>query len=132
MSNFWPPNPAPSWMYAKKIDAQQARKAAERLGKDFDKAPKAEAKTFAQALSSGESTSTSTTKPKGKATDKPEKPNQFCNILNLAGSKNNTNKASTLAAYAKSQFGLDLTEVSFLVPANKNSNFFPSNLFITY
>ena len=102
-------------MYANKVDAYQARKAAEWLGKDFDKAPKAEAKTFAQPLSSGESTSTPTTRSKGKATDKPEKCNQFCNILNLAGSKNN-NKASTLAAYAKSQFGLDLTEVSFLVP----------------
>ena len=101
-------------MYANKVDAHQARKAAERLGKDLDKAPKTEAKTFAQALSSGESTSTSTTKPKGKATDKPEKSNQFRNILNLAGSKNN--KASILAAYAKSQFGLDLTEVNFLVP----------------
>ena len=111
-------------MYANEVDAHQARKAAERLGKDY-KAPKAEAKTFAQALSSGESTSTSTSKPKTKVTDKPEKPNQFCNILNLAGSKNN-NKASTLAAYAKSQFGLDLTEVTFLVPPNKNINFFSS------
>ena len=72
-------------MYANKVDAHQARKAAERLGKDYDKAPKAEAKAFAQTLSSGESTSTSTSKPKTKATDKPEKPNQFCNILNLAG-----------------------------------------------
>ena len=113
-------------MYANKVDAHQGRKAAERLGKDCDKAPKAEAKTFAQALSSGESTSTSTTKPKGKATDRSEKPNQFCNILNLAGSKNNNNKASTLAAHAKSQFGLDLTEVSFLVPPNKNNSFFSS------
>ena len=120
MSNFWPPNPAPSWMYANKVDACQARKAAERLGKDYDKAPKAEAKTFAHALSSGESTSTSTSKPKTKATDKPEKPNQFY----LAGSNNNNNKASTLAAYAKSQFGLDLPEVSFLVPPNKNNKFF--------
>ena len=72
-------------MYANKVHAHQARKAAERLGKDFDKAPKAEAKTFAKALSSGESTSTSTTKPRAKATDKPEKANQFCNILNLPG-----------------------------------------------
>ena len=103
-------------MYANKVDAHQARKAAERVGKDYDKAPKVEAKTFAQALSSGEYTSTSTSKPKTKATDKPKKPNQFCNIFNLAGSKNNNNKASTLAAYAKSQFGLDLTDVSFLVP----------------
>ena len=101
-------------MYASKIDSYQARKGAERLGKDYDKAPKSEANTFAEALSSGESTSTSSTKPKGKATDKPEKANQFFNIMNLPGSKNN--KASTLAAYAKSQFGLDLTEVSFLVP----------------
>ena len=111
-------------MYANKVDVHQARKAAERLGKDFDKAPKAEAKTFAQALSSGESTSTSTTKPKGKATDKPEKANQFCNILNLPDSKNNNNKALMLAANAKSQFGLDLTEVSFLVPPNKNNKYF--------
>ena len=132
MSKFWSPNPAPSWIYANKVDAHLARKAAEKFGKDFDKAPKAEAKTFAQALSSGESTSTSTTKPKGKATDKPEKPNQFCNILNLAGSKNNNKKASTLAANTKSQFGLDLTEVSFLVSPNKNNNFFFPNLFITY
>ena len=119
-------------MYANKVDAHQARKVAERLGKDVDKVPKAEAKTFAQALSSGESTSTSTTKPKAKATDKPEKSNQFCNILNLAGSKNN-NKASTLVADAKSQFGPDLTEVSFLIPPNKyNKYFFLQNLFITY
>ena len=113
-------------MYANKVDAHQARKAVERLGKDSDKAPKAEAKTFAQALSSGESTSTSTSKPKTKAADKPEKPNQFCNILNLAGSKSNNNKASTFAAYAKSQFGLDLTEVSFLVPQIKTIIFFSS------
>ena len=116
MSKFWPPNPAPSWMYASKIDPHQARKAAGRLGKDYDKAPKSEAKTFAEALSSGESTSTSSTKLKGKAIDKPEKGNQFCIIMNLPGSKNNNNKVSTLAAHAKSQFGLDLTEVSFLVP----------------
>ena len=120
-------------MYANKVDVHQARKATERLGKDFDKAPNAGAKTFAQALSPGESTSTSTTKPKAKATDKPEKANQFCNILNLPGSKNNNNKVSTLAANAKSQFGLDLTEVSFLVPPNKyNKYFFIQNLFITY
>ena len=113
-------------MYGNKVDALQVRKAAERLGKDFDKAPQAKAKTFAQALSSGEFTSTSTTKPKGKATDKPEKANQFCNIINLAGSKNNNNKASTLVAFAKSQFGLDLTEVSFLVPQIKTINIFSS------
>ena len=114
-------------------DPHQARKSAERLGKDCDKAPKSEAKNFAQALSSGESVSTSSTKPKGKATDKPEKANQFCNIMTLPGSKNNNNKASTLAAYAKSQFGLDFTEVSFLVPPNKNNKyFFLQNLFITY
>ena len=64
-------------MYASKVDPHQARKAVERLGKDYDKAPKAEAKTFAEALSSGEVTSTSSTKPKGKVTDKPEKANQF-------------------------------------------------------
>ena len=111
-------------MYANKVDAHQGRKAVERLGKDFDKASKAEAKTFAQALSSGESTSTSITKPNGKATDTPEKPNQFCNILNLAGPKNNNHKVSTLAACTKSQFGLDLTEVSFFVSPNKNNKFF--------
>ena len=114
-------------MYASKIDPHRAKKAAERLGKDYDKAPKSEAKTFAEALSSGESTSTSSTKPKAKATDKPEKANQFCNIMNLPGSKNNNNKDSTLAAYAKSQFGLDLTEVSFLVPPNKNNKYFFSS-----
>ena len=113
-------------MYTNKVDTHQARKEAERLGKDLDKASKAEAKTIAQALSSGESTSTSTTQPKAKATDKPEK-------ANLAGPKNNNNKASTLAAHAKSQFGLDLTEVSFLVPLNKyNEYYFLQNLFITY
>ena len=101
-------------MYASKVDPNQARKAAERLGKNYDKAPKPETKTFAQALSSAEAPSTSSTKPKAKATDKSEKANQFCNILNLPGSKNNNNKASTLAAFAKSQFGLDMTEVSFL------------------
>ena len=94
-------------MYASKVDPHQARKAAERLGKDYNKAPKVEAKTFAEALSSAEAPSTSSTKPKAKATDKPEKANQFCNIMNLPVSKNNNNKASTLAAYAKSQFGLD-------------------------
>ena len=90
------------------------------LGKDYDKAPKIEAKTFAQALSSEEAPSTSSTKPKAKATDNPEKTNQFCNIMNLPGSKNN-NMASTLAAHAKSQFGLDLTVVSYLVHPNKNN-----------
>ena len=114
-------------MYASKVDPHQARKAVERLGKDYDKAPKAEAKTFAEALSSAESTSTSSTKPKGKATDKPDKANQFCNIINLPGSKNNNTKASTLATYAKSQFSLDLIEVSFLVPTNKNNKYFFSS-----
>ena len=113
-------------MYANKVDAHQARKAAESL----DKAPKAEAKTFAQALSSGEPTSTSTTKPKGKATNKPEKANQFCNILNLPGSITKKIKASTLVAHAKFQFGLDLTEVSFLVPPNKNNKYFFWSVFI--
>ena len=108
-------------MYANKVDPHQVRKAAESLGKDYDQAPRAEAKTFAEALSSGEAPSTSSTKPKSKATDKPEKANQFCNIMNLPGSKNNNNKASTLAAFAISQFGLDLTKVSFLVPPNKNN-----------
>ena len=111
-------------MYTTKVDVHQARKAAERLGKDFDKAPKAKAKTFAQALSSEESSTS--TKPKGKstgkATDKPEKANQYCNIMNLPGSKINNAKAPTVAAYAKSYYGLDLTEVSFLLPPpNKNN-----------
>ena len=110
-------------MYASKVEVHQARKAAERLGKDYDKANKPETKTFAQALSSADTPSTSSTKGKSKATDKTEKPNQFCNILNLTGSKNNNNKASTLAAYAKSQFGLDLIEVSFLFPPNKNNKY---------
>ena len=74
-------------MYASKVEPHQARKSAERLGKDYNKAPKAEAKTFAQALSSAEAPQTSSSKPKGKATDKPEKENQFCNIMNLPGSK---------------------------------------------
>ena len=108
-------------MYARKVDPHQARKAAEMLEKDYDKAPKAEAKTFTEALSSGEATSTSSTKPKGKATDKHEKANQVFNIMNLPGSKNNKNKASALAAHAKSQFCLDLIEVSFLVLPNKNN-----------
>ena len=93
-------------MYASKIDAHQARKAAERLGKDFDKVPKEEAKTFAQSFSSGESSSAKSKgkSSHGKATDKPEKANQYCNILNLIGPKNNNQKASTVAAYAKSQW----------------------------
>ena len=114
MSKFWPPNPAPTWVYASKVDAHQVRRNAERLGKEYDKQPKAEVKTFEQALSSGEASTSSKGKgkqPKG-ATDKKEKPNHYCNILNLPGSKNNNLKASTVAAYAKSNFGLDLTEVS--------------------
>ena len=59
----------------------------QRLGKDYDKAPKAELQSFAQALSCSEASSSKT---KGKAsaeapvkvTDKQEKPNQYCNILN--------------------------------------------------
>ena len=104
-------------MYANKVEAHQVRRAAQRLGKDYDKSHKAEVQSFAQALSSSEASSSKT---KGKAsakahlepTDKPEKPNQYCNILNLPGSKNNNNRAATMAAYAKSQWGLDLTEVS--------------------
>ena len=42
-----------------------------------------------------------------------EKINQYCNILNLPGSKNNNNRTATMAAYAKSQWGLDLAEVNF-------------------
>ena len=94
------------------MDAHQVRRNAERLGKEYDKQPKAEVKTFEQALSSGEAPTSSKGKgkqPKG-ATDKQEKPNHYCNILNLPGSKNNNLKASTVAAYAKSNFGLDLTE----------------------
>ena len=61
-------------------------------------------------------------KTPSKATDKPEKANQYYNIMNLPGSKNNNAKASTVAAYAKSQYGFDLTEVSFLLsPPNKNN-----------
>ena len=114
MSKFWPPNPAPTWVYASKVDAHQVRRNAEKLGKEYDEQPKAEVKTFEQALSSAEASTSS--KGKGKqskgATDKQEKPNHYCNILNLPGSKNNNLKASTVAAYAKSNFGLDLTEVS--------------------
>ena len=114
MSKFWPPNPAPTWVYASKLDAHQVRRNADRLGKEYDKQPKAEVRTFEQALSSAEASTSS--KGKGKqskgATDKQEKPNHYCNILNLPGSKNNNLKASTVAAYAKSNFGLDLTEVS--------------------
>ena len=114
MSKFWPPNPAPTWVYASKVAARQVRRNAERLGKECDKQPKAEVKTFEQALSSAEASTSS--KGKGKqskgATDKQEKSNHYCNILNLPRSKNNNLKASTIAAYAKSNFGLDLTEVS--------------------
>ena len=96
------------------MDAHQVRRNTERLGKEYDKQPKAEVKTFEQALSSVEASTSS--KGKGKqskgATDKHEKPNHYCNILHLPRSKNNNLKASTVAAYAKSNFGLDLTEVS--------------------
>ena len=113
-------------MHASKVEAHHVRRAAERLGKDYDKAPKAEVQSFAQALSSAEASSSKTkgkasAKAPAKATDKQEKPNQYCNILNLPGSKNNNNRAATMAAYAKSQWGLDLTEVSF-PPPNKNNN----------
>ena len=95
------------------MDAHQVRRNAERLGKEYDKQPKAEV-TFEQALSSAEASTSS--KGKGKqskgATDKQQKPNHYCNILNLPRSKYNNLKASTVAAYAKSNFGLDLTEVS--------------------
>ena len=104
-------------MYANKVEAHHVRRAAEGLGKDYDKSPKAEVQSFAQALSSSEASSSKT---KGKAsakaplkvTDQPEKPNQYCNILNLPDSKNSNNRAATMAAYTKSQWGLDLTEVS--------------------
>ena len=126
-------------MYASKVEAHHVRRAAERLGKDYDKAPKAEVKSFAQALSSSEASSCKTkgkasAKAPAKATDKQEKPNQYCNILNLPGSKNNNNRAATMAANAKSQWGLDLIEVSFPPPPNKNSNtkiFLLQKLFIT-
>ena len=116
-----PPNPAQSWMHASKVEAHHVRRAAERLGKDYDKAPKAEVQSYAQALSSSEASSSKTkgkasAKAPAKATDKQEKPNQYCNILNFSGSKNNNNRAATMAAYAKSQWGLDLTEVSFPPP----------------
>ena len=102
-------------MYASKVEAHHVRRAAERLGKDYDKASKADAQSFAQALSSSEASSSKTkgkasAKAPPKATEKQEKPNQYCNILNLPGSKNN-NRAATMAAYAKSQWELDLTEV---------------------
>ena len=114
MSKFWPPNPAPTWVYASKVDAHQVRRNAERLGKEYDKQPKAEVKTFEQALSSAEASTSSKGKSKQSkgATGKQEKPNHYCNILNLPRSKNNNLKASTVAAYAKSNFGLYLTEVS--------------------
>ena len=93
--------------------AHHVRRSAERLGKDYDKSPKAEVQSFAQALPSSEaSSSKAKAKAPTKATDRPEKANQYCNILNLPGSKNNNKKAATMAAYAKSQWGLDVTEVS--------------------
>ena len=114
MSKIWPLNPAPTWVYASKVDAHQVRRNAGRLGKEYDKQPKAEVKTSEQALSSAEAPTSSKGKSKQSkgATEKQEKPNHYCNILNLPGSKNNNLKASTVAAYAKSNFGLDLTEVS--------------------
>ena len=121
-------------MYANKVEAHHVRRAAERLGKDYDR--QAEVQLFAQALSSSEASSSkckgkASAKAPPKATDKQEKPNQYCNILNLPGSKNNNNRAATMAAYAKSQLGLDLTEVS--PPPNKNNKkiFLLQNLFIT-
>ena len=104
-------------MYANKMEAHHVRRAAERLGKDYDKYPKVEVQSFAQALSSSEASSSknkgkASAKAPPKATDKQEKPNQYSNILNLPGSKNNNNRAATMAAYAKSQWGLDLREVS--------------------
>ena len=98
MSKFWPPSPAPTWVYATKVDAHQVRRNAERLGKEYDKQTKAEVKTFEQALSSAEASTFS--KGKGKqskgATDKQEKPNHYCNTLTLPRSKNNNLKASTV------------------------------------
>ena len=104
-------------MYANKVETHHVCRAAERLGKDYDESPKAEVHSFAQALSSSEASSSkskgkASAKTPPKATDKQEKPNQYCNILNLPGSNNNNNKAATMAAYAKSQWGLDLIEVS--------------------
>ena len=112
-------------MYANKVEAHHVRRAAERLGKNHDKSHKAEVQSFAQALSSSEASSSKTkgkasAKAHLKATDKPEKPNQYCNILNLPGSKNNNNRTATMAASAKSQWGLDLTEVTF-PPSNKSN-----------
>ena len=46
---------------------RHVRRAAERLGKDYDKSPKAEVQSFAQALSSSEASSSKT---KGKASAK--------------------------------------------------------------
>ena len=54
-------------MYANKVEAHHVRRAAERLGKDYDKSPKAEIQSFAQALSSSEASSSKT---KGKASAK--------------------------------------------------------------
>ena len=109
------------------MEAHHVRRAAERLGKDYDKSPKAEVQSFAQALSSSEASSSKTkgkasVKAPLKATDKPEKPNQYCNILSLPGSKNSNNRAATMAAHAKSQWGLDLTEVSSPPPPPPNKN----------
>ena len=125
-------------MYANKVEAHHVRRATGRLGKDYDKSPKAEVQSFAQALSSSEASSSKTkgkasAKAPPKATDKQEKPNQYCNILNLPGSKNNNNRAATMAAYAKSQWGLDLTEVSLPLPQIKTIKkiFLLQNLFIT-
>ena len=125
-------------MYASKVEAHHVRRAAERLGKDYDKSPKVEVQSFAQALFSSEASSSKTkgkasAKAPPKATDEQEKPNQYCNILNLPGSKNN-NRAATMTAYAKFQWGLDLTEVSLPPPPpNKNNKniFLLQNLFIT-
>ena len=114
-------------MYASKVEAHHVRRAAERLGKDYDKAPKTEVQSFAQALSSS-GASLSKTKGKAsakapaKATDKQEMPNQYCNILNLPGSKNNNNRAATMAAHAKSQIGIRFNRSKFLPPPNKNNN----------
>ena len=124
-------------MYANKVEAHHVRRAAQRLGKDYDKSPKAEVQSFAQALSSSQAPSSKTkgkasAKAHLKAIDKPKKPNLYYNILNLPGSKNNNNQAATMAAYAKSQWGLDLTEVSF-PPQIKTIKtiFLLQNLFIT-
>ena len=123
-------------MYASKVEAHYVRRPAERLGKDYDKAPKGEAQSFAQALSSSEASSSKTkgkasAKALAKATDKQEKPNQYCNIIYLPGSKNN-NRAATMAAHAKSQWGLDLTEVSSAPNKNKNTKNISSSKALYY